>query len=322
MLTATSDIDDAPLKDYSLIGRDTALAVERGLAEADWYTSPVPKDVLRELLERRDGPALRDTALYFGLIVASGYATYAFWGTWWALAPMMIYGVLYASASDARWHEAGHGTAFKTDWLNAALYEVASFMVLRESVPWRWSHTRHHSDTIIVGRDPEIAVPRPPDLIAMLLKCFNARAFERMLTHVARHSVGRVTRRRSRVHSALRVPEGLRAGTNLCRDLPRDAGVVRVLPHLAAVRVRARAEPLRRVADGDLRVDAACGPGRERSRSPPQLPDHHDEPHSSVPVLEHELPPGTSHVPAGSVPPAAPPAHDRERRLSRRRTGA
>ena len=107
---------------------------------------------------------------------------------------MMIYGVLYASASDARWHEAGHGTAFKTDWLNAALYEVASFMVLRESVPWRWSHTRHHSDTIIVGRDPEIAVPRPPDLIAMLLKCFNARAFQRLVTHVARHSVGRVTR--------------------------------------------------------------------------------------------------------------------------------
>ena len=36
MLTATSQIDDARLKDYSLIGRDTALAVERGLAEADW----------------------------------------------------------------------------------------------------------------------------------------------------------------------------------------------------------------------------------------------------------------------------------------------
>jgi hypothetical protein len=32
-------------------------------------------------------------------------------------------------------------------------------MVMRESTVWRWSHTRHHSDTIIVGRDPEIAVP-------------------------------------------------------------------------------------------------------------------------------------------------------------------
>ena len=81
-------------------------------------------------------------------------------------SPFAIYGVLYASTSDSRWHEAGHGTAFKTDWMNNALYEIASFMVMRESTVWRWSHTRHHSDTIIVGRDPEIAVPRPPDIKA------------------------------------------------------------------------------------------------------------------------------------------------------------
>lgn len=185
--------EEARLKDYSLVGSDTALAIERGLAEADWYTSPVPRDVMRQLLERRDGPAIRDTILYFALILASGVATYALWGSWWALAPMMVYGVLYASASDARWHEAGHGTAFRTAWMNDALYEVASFMVLRESTPWRWSHTRHHSDTIIVGRDPEIAVPRPPDLLAMFLKCFNYRAWRRYVTNIALHTVGRVT---------------------------------------------------------------------------------------------------------------------------------
>ena len=198
MQTATlplpgTEAEESRRKDYSLVGRDTTLAIERGLAEADWYVSPVPRDVLRELLERRDGPAIRDTLLYFGLILASGYATYALWGSWWALAPMMVYGVLYASASDARWHEAGHGTAFKTDWLNNALYEVASFMVLRESVAWRWSHTRHHSDTVIVGRDPEIAVPRPPNPRAMFLKCFNYRAFRRFVVNVGQHCLGRVT---------------------------------------------------------------------------------------------------------------------------------
>ncbi len=66
--------DEARRKDYSLVGRDTALAIERGLAEADWYTSPVPRDVMRQLLERRDGPAIRDTVLYFALILASGVA--------------------------------------------------------------------------------------------------------------------------------------------------------------------------------------------------------------------------------------------------------
>ena len=102
------------------------------------------------------------------MIFAAGFATCHLWGTWWAALPYALYAVLYASTSDSRWHESGHGTAFKTDWMNNALYEIASFMVMRESVVWRWSHTRHHSDTIIVGRDPEIAVPRPPDLVSIL----------------------------------------------------------------------------------------------------------------------------------------------------------
>ena len=92
-----------------------------------------------------------------------------FWGGWWAILPFLVYGALYASTSDSRWHESGHGTAFKTDWMNNVLYEIASFMVLRESTRWRWSHARHHSDTIIVGRDPEIAVTRPPNWLALVL---------------------------------------------------------------------------------------------------------------------------------------------------------
>ena len=43
-----------------------------------------------------------------------------------------LYGVLYGSASDSRWHECGHGTAFKTPWMNDLVYQVASFMIMRE----------------------------------------------------------------------------------------------------------------------------------------------------------------------------------------------
>jgi hypothetical protein len=49
--------------DYSLTGVNSTLAVEKGLAEADWYTCPIPRDTLRKLLERRDGPAIRDTLI-------------------------------------------------------------------------------------------------------------------------------------------------------------------------------------------------------------------------------------------------------------------
>ena len=178
--------------DYSLTGVNAAAAVERGLAEADWYQCPVPRAEMRKLLERRDGPAIRDTILWFALILASGYATYVLWGSWWAILPYLIYATLYGSTSDSRWHESEHGTAFRTDWMNRALYEIASFMVMRESVLWRWSHTRHHSDTIIVGRDPEIAVPRPPNLKKMALGIFNLPNYRRYFTQILNHACGRM----------------------------------------------------------------------------------------------------------------------------------
>ena len=179
--------------DYSLVGKDTPLALEKGLVEARWYASPVSKAQMRKLLQRRDGPAIRDTLIWFALLFVSGFGGYLLWGTWWTVIPFAIYGVLYASVSDSRWHESSHGTAFKTDWMNNALYEVASFMVRRESVPWRWSHTRHHSDTTIVGWDPEIAVPRPANLTNVTLKFFNLKAVVAYVRTVALHCTGKIT---------------------------------------------------------------------------------------------------------------------------------
>src|ERR1700679_2905499 len=178
--------------DYSLTGVNSTLAVEKGLAEAEWYQSPVPRETMRALLQRRDGPAIRDTILWFALILGTGFLTYALWGSWWAILPYMVYSVLYASTSDSRWHETGHGTAFKTDWMNNVLYEIASFMVMRESTLWRWSHTRHHSDTIIVGRDPEIAVPRPPNLWGMFRTAIGLQLYPPYLKAIVRHAMGRM----------------------------------------------------------------------------------------------------------------------------------
>lgn len=180
-------------RDYSLVGRDSQLAEELGLANAEWYASPIPRKRLKELMQRRDGPAIRDTLIWFGLMAVSGGLGAYFWGTWWCVPCFLVYGVLYCSASDSRWHECSHGTPFKTRWMNDAIYELASFMVMRESTPWRWSHTRHHTDTIIVGRDPEIAVPRPPDLVGIALQFFSIPSGIAELKKVALHCTGRLT---------------------------------------------------------------------------------------------------------------------------------
>ncbi len=194
MESETIAFSNTPIKaDYSLTGVNSTLAVEKGLAEADWYQSPVARETMRSLLERRDGPAIRDTIVWFALIVGSGWATYLLWGSYWVILPYLLYSVLYASTSDSRWHESGHGTAFKTSWMNDVLYEIASFMVMRESTVWRWSHIRHHSDTIIVGRDPEIAVPLPPNVKMIILGFFNLQVYPKYFRQIVLHSFGRIS---------------------------------------------------------------------------------------------------------------------------------
>jgi fatty acid desaturase len=156
-------------RDYSLIGRDSEAAVANGLAAAEWYHTDIPRKQMKELMKRSDGPAIRDTIVWLAALIISGAGSAWFWGTWWCVPFFFVYGVLYGSSTDSRWHECGHGTAFKTQWMNDAVYQIACFMIMRNPVTWRWSHTRHHTDTVIVGRDPEIAVMRPPDLVRTAL---------------------------------------------------------------------------------------------------------------------------------------------------------
>jgi fatty acid desaturase len=177
-------------RDYSLTGRDTQRAVEAGLAAAQWYACPISRPAMKALMQRKDGPAIRDTLIWLGCLVFSGLLGYYFWGTWAAVPLFLIYGVLYGSSSDSRWHECGHGTAFRTRWLNDIVYQIACFMILREPTVWRWSHARHHTDTIIVGRDPEIAAPRPPDFAAILMNVFALKSTASALANLLRHSAG------------------------------------------------------------------------------------------------------------------------------------
>ncbi len=181
------------MRDYSLLGLDSRRAVEEGLAAAEWYHTDIPRKEMKELMQRKDAPAIRDTAIWIGLMLIFAAGAVAFWGSWWSLPFFICYGVLYGSASDSRWHECSHGTAFKTRWLNDAVYAFACFLIMREPTIWRWSHTRHHTDTIIVGRDPEIVAMRPPDTLAILLNFFNILNAPRAVIGVLRHALGSLT---------------------------------------------------------------------------------------------------------------------------------
>jgi fatty acid desaturase len=182
------------LKLYSLGGPAAEFAVAAGLTDGDWYRTDVPRSRMKELMRRSDAPAIRDTALWIGIALVAAGAGIALWGTWWAVPCFLVYGVLYGSASDSRWHEAGHGTAFRSRWLDTAVYQIASFCMMRNPASWRWQHTRHHTDTLIVGRDPEIAAMRPARLARILLNLFGLVEAPLALYHMLVNATGRLCR--------------------------------------------------------------------------------------------------------------------------------
>ena len=105
-------------RDYSLIGRDAEAALANGLAAAEWYKTDIPRKRMKELIQRSDGPAIRDTIIWIAGFIVFGTGGYLFWGTWWAVPSSLLQRVLRL-LGDSRWHECGHGTAFETQWLTS-----------------------------------------------------------------------------------------------------------------------------------------------------------------------------------------------------------
>lgn len=175
---------------YSLVGRRSRLAVESGLADGAWFTPPLDDDRLRVLQRRTDGRPLIDLVLWLALLVATGAAVAVTWFSLWTVPALVVYGGLYGGAADARWHEMGHNTAFKTQWLNDVVYVLASFMLWREPTLWRWSHYRHHTDTLVVGRDIEIAFKRPTPVVELVAAFAGLNPIRLLLPRLVRHAAG------------------------------------------------------------------------------------------------------------------------------------
>lgn len=179
-------------KDYSLRGDAARRAVETETANPAWFRPKVDPAEIRALMVKSDALALRDTVIWLGAMVVLAGIAIALWPSWWSAPFWLAYGVLYGSASDSRWHECGHKTAFATPWMNDVVYHIASFMIMRNPVVWRASHVRHHTDTIIVGRDPEIVAMRPPDLVRIALMFIGISDFIAAIRRMFLHASGRI----------------------------------------------------------------------------------------------------------------------------------
>ena len=59
-------------RDYGLLGPEGAVARAAGLAGGQWYKPPIERARMKELMKRRDGPAIRYTLLWLALLVLFG----------------------------------------------------------------------------------------------------------------------------------------------------------------------------------------------------------------------------------------------------------
>lgn len=165
-MSSTSELllGPPPDRDYTVAGPSADEARSAGLVDGEWFVPPIDPDRLRELSAREYARPVRDLVIYLVALLAIGaVAAWLFTahGPWWSLLAFVPYWGLYGGSSDARWHEFGHGTATPSKRLDEVVYAVSSFQTLRTPGHWQWSHFRHHSDTIVVGRDPEIQLGRP-----------------------------------------------------------------------------------------------------------------------------------------------------------------
>ena len=213
MTTATSHPMPETKRDYSLVGASTRSAIESGLTSADWYQTPVSRQALKELMKRSDGPAMRDTIIWLG-VMAAALAGGVYSGGPGVRSVLFRLRDLYGSAGDWRWHECGHGTAFKTRWKNEVVYEIACFMIVRNPT-WRWSHARHHTDTIIVGRDPRSRPCVRRTCFGVVLNFVGNRRRSRLPGHPAAKRGGDPDGRRERLHSGSESRKGVR-GARAC----------------------------------------------------------------------------------------------------------
>lgn len=157
--------------------------------DATWYTPDVPKKRMKELMRRSDGPSLRHFAIWGVLLLASAGGAIGTWGSWGCVPFFLAYGVLWTMSTHHA-HDLSHGTPFRTRRLGEFLYHINAFMALHEAEYWRWSHARHHSETLVTGRDPEIAAMAPPNLFKAAVDFFFLWSGIMLLRGIFRHAAG------------------------------------------------------------------------------------------------------------------------------------
>lgn len=136
-----------------------------------WYRCPIPGDRLRELSRRSDRQGLFQAVGHLALFTATGLLTAAFYlqHQWvWFFIALFLHGTVTSFLGLAV-HDLGHGTVFKTKWLNRFFLRIYSLLGWHNFHEYAMSHTYHHRYTLHPAGDREVTLPKVPSLQPLYL---------------------------------------------------------------------------------------------------------------------------------------------------------
>ena len=123
-----------------------------------WYRCPIDGAKLRELSKRSDPQGWFQAGGHLALFVLTGALTYLFWAqqSWLLfLLALFLHGSVGCFFFGTAPHELGHGTVFRTKWLNKAFLYLFSLLSWWDPFDYASSHTYHHRYTQYLEGDRE-----------------------------------------------------------------------------------------------------------------------------------------------------------------------
>ena len=133
----------------------------------NWYRCPIDKKVLRVLIQKSDRQGCFQAGGHLALFICTGALTYYFFEQgWWIafLVLLSLHGTVGSFFSGLANHELGHGTVFRTRWLNRGFLYIFGILGWDNFHDYSFSHTYHHLYTLHKRGDREVVLPIDPKL--------------------------------------------------------------------------------------------------------------------------------------------------------------
>ena len=153
----------------------------RDTLKVNWYRSKMPPERFRMLSKSSDFQGLKQAGGHLALFILSGAATYIAWtNSAWVLffVALFAHGTIASFFRGISVHELGHGTVFRTKWLNRLFLYFFSLISWWNPFDYAASHTYHHRYTLHPEGDREVLLPIHPNVgKTFLLQMFTFNVF-------------------------------------------------------------------------------------------------------------------------------------------------